>query len=376
MDERDTLNEWLSERGIRSYVFVLNRMNQISTVSDRTEIYNHVSSCLQYFKPKLPKGLPCLFCVDALPALDAKQDKKIKHMFLTGIFKFEVNLLTIISLQKNFIAESRLPMVLIIFQKVIVCLQANVQTLSDQLVTAENIRTLAIRQGMQEVENLRKDLDHRINIYKEWLAASNLIAEFQVDAAHALEQKRLDEWQRDKLLHINDKKINAIEAFVQKACNKIKTTNPYSLVIAEPMIPNPTLPDRTSRSFGQWFGDIFNGGENRLILDQEYERARWTTYKSSIDSYLLAFSLSSLTALNEYYKNVSKLLIYQMPPETQTILEMRYELDRLETLITEIANCLSHKSKRPNFRFDAFEYFKTRILIVRSWIALRIYHES
>ncbi len=69
MDERDTLNEWLSERGIRSYVFVLNRMNQISTVSDKIEIYNHVSSCLQYFKPKLPKGLPCLFCVDALPAL-------------------------------------------------------------------------------------------------------------------------------------------------------------------------------------------------------------------------------------------------------------------------------------------------------------------
>jgi GTP-binding protein EngB required for normal cell division len=374
MDERDALNEWLSERGIQSYVFVLNRMNQISTESDRIEIYNHVSSCLQYFKPKLPKGLPCLFCVDALPALEAKQDKKIKRMFLSGIFRFEVNLLTIISLQKHVIAESRLSMVLIIAQKVIVHLQAKVQTLSDQLVTAEDIRTLAIRQGKQEVENLRKDLDHRINTYKEWLAASNLISEFQVDATHALEQKRLDEWQRNKLLHINDKKINAIETFVQKACNTIKSTNPYSLVITEPVIPNPTLPDRTSRSFGQWFGDIFNGGENRLLLDRENERARWAAYKSSIDSYLLAFSLSSLTALDDYYENVSKLLIYKIPPEPKAILDMRYELDRLQMLITEIANCFSQKPKLPSFLFDAFEYFKTRILIVRSWMTLRLYH--
>lgn len=374
MDERDTLNEWLSERGIRSYVFVLNRMNQISTVSDRIEIYNHVSSCLQYFKPQLPKGLPCLFCVDALPALEAKQDKKIKRMFLSGIFRFEVNLLTIISLHKNVIAETRLPIVLIMAQKAIAYLQAKVQTLSDQLATAENIRTLAIRQGKQEVENLRKDLDHRINTYKEWLAASNLISEFQVDATHALENKRLDEWQRNKLLHVNDKKINAIETFVQKACNKIKTANPYSLVITEPVILNTTLPGRTSRSFGQWFGDIFNGGENRLLLDQEDERARWMAYKSSIDSYLLAFSLSSLTALGDYYENVSKLLIYKIPPEPKAILDMRNELDRLQLLITEIGNCLSQKSKRSNFIFDAFEYFETRILIIRSWIALRFYH--
>jgi hypothetical protein len=253
-------------------------------------------------------------------------------------------------------------------------LQAKVQILSDQLVTAENIRTLAIRQGKQEVENLRKDLDHRINTYKEWLAASNLISEFQVDATHALEKKCLDEWQRNKLLHVNNKKINAIETFIQKACNKIKTTNPYSLVITEPVIPNPNIPGRTSRSFGQWFGDIFNGGENRLLLDQEYERARWTTYKNSIDSYLLAFSLSSLTALDNYYDNVSKLLLYKIPPETRTILDMRSELDRLQLLITEIANYLSQKSKRPNFIFDGFEYFKTRILIVKSWMALRFYH--
>jgi hypothetical protein len=349
-------------------------MNQISTVSDRIEIYNHVSSCLQYFKPQLPKGLPCLFCVDALPALEAKQDKKIKRMFLSGIFRFEVNLLTIISLHKNVIAETRLPIVLIMAQKAIAYLQAKVQTLSDQLATAENIRTLAIRQGKQEVENLRKDLDHRINTYKEWLAASNLISEFQVDATHALENKRLDEWQRNKLLHVNDKKINAIETFVQKACNKIKTANPYSLVITEPVILNTTLPGRTSRSFGQWFGDIFNGGENRLLLDQEDERARWMAYKSSIDSYLLAFSLSSLTALGDYYENVSKLLIYKIPPEPKAILDMRNELDRLQLLITEIGNCLSQKSKRSNFIFDAFEYFETRILIIRSWIALRFYH--
>jgi hypothetical protein len=53
---------------------------------------------------------------------------------------------------------------------------------------------------------------------------------------------------------------------------------------------------------------------------------------------------------------------------------MRSELDRLQLLITEIANYLSQKSKRPNFIFDGFEYFKTRILIVKSWMALRFYH--
>jgi hypothetical protein len=60
-------------------------------------------------RPNLEKFLPTY--------LEAKQDKKIKRMFLSGIFRFEVNLLTIISLQKNVIAESRLPIVIIIALK-------------------------------------------------------------------------------------------------------------------------------------------------------------------------------------------------------------------------------------------------------------------
>jgi predicted GTPase len=66
--EQDILNQWLSARGVQTFIFVLNRMNEISSPKDRAEVYNHLSSSLRAFKPNLSNGLKSLFRVDALPA--------------------------------------------------------------------------------------------------------------------------------------------------------------------------------------------------------------------------------------------------------------------------------------------------------------------
>jgi hypothetical protein len=347
-------------------------MNKISSSSDKLEIRNHLLSCLRPFKPQLPLGLPSLFCVDALPALQAKQEKKTHLVFLSGIFRFEFNLLTAILLQKKIISVIRFPRVVMISRKVKLTLQSEAQSLSAQIVIAENLRNAEIEQGKQEVENLKNDFEQRINAYKEWLTFDNLVSAFLVEAAHALQEQKLDEWQRNRLQSVNTLKIKTIELFIQKACKRIGKTNEYTLLNSVPPLPSPTLPDRPSRNFGQWFGDIFNGGENRAQLDQEYERAKWETYKSAVETYFHVFSKSSISSLEDYHKNVSGLFSFSIPPETRQVTDMRNKLLQLNKSINEITGLDSLFPKNNNFIQKIFEFCNTQIFLLKSWAILRL----
>jgi hypothetical protein len=208
------------------------------------------------------------------------ETKKEKNYILkSGIFNFEVNLLTIISIQKKKIRETRALRVILIGRRVQISLQIKAQILSDQILQAENLRNIAIEKGKQEEEFLQKEFKQRVESYKDWLALDNLVASFQVEAAHALEKGEFSEWQRSKLQPINIGKIQAIDIFIHKACVRLDTTNPFDLLISLPPLPNPILPDRQSRNAGQWVSDIFNGGENRRRLDHEYEQVKWKSIK-------------------------------------------------------------------------------------------------
>ena len=98
--EKETLNKWLLNRGIKTIIFVLNRMNELESKNDQDEVYNDVYSTINTFESDLPKGVKKLYRVDALPALKAQQERNILKMITSGIISFESTLLTIISLQE------------------------------------------------------------------------------------------------------------------------------------------------------------------------------------------------------------------------------------------------------------------------------------
>jgi hypothetical protein len=365
--EQDTLNQWLIERGIKTVVFVLNRMNEIETQKDKSEIYDDVVSTIKFFKPDLPNGLKNLYCVDALPALEAKQKNKKRKVFKSGIIDFEVTLLTIISIQKKRTSHTRLLRVLPVASKVKYILQELANDLAMEILNAENVRNLAIEKGKQEEKSLKEEFLKRVETYKNWLSSNTLVASYQMDAAKALETQAFYGWQDSKFKSIIIGYTQSIEKCVSKACRKLNKSNSSSINISFPNLPNVSLPSRQDRNAGQWIGDIFNGGANRKKLDQEYENKKWQAYKDAAYSYLSEFSKSTLASINEYEKNIYPLITFSIPPESREVIHKRNDLNSVNSSIDSIRYIKLQKAGINRHKLKILESFKVFMIFWKNY---------
>lgn len=365
--EQDTLNQWLIERGIKTVIFVLNRMNEIETQKDKSEIYDDVVSTIKFFKPDLPEGLKKLYCVDALPALEAKQNRKKWQVFKSGIIDFEVSLLTIISLHKKRTSQTRFLRVITMASKVRSILNKQAQELAIEISNAENIRNLAIEKGKQQEKSLKEEFSKRVEIYQNWLYLNTLVASYEIEAAKTLETKGFYDWQDNKFKPTILDYTQAIEKSVSKACKKFQKSNSNRINILFPEYPKVSLPTRQDRNAGQWIGDIFNGGANRKKLDQEYENKKWQAYKDAIHSYLSEFSKSNLASLNEYEKNVHPLITFSIPAESHEFIDKRNDLNSLNSSIDSIQHIESQKAGINRYKLKILELFKVFIIFWNNW---------
>jgi GTPase Era involved in 16S rRNA processing len=365
--EQDTLNQWLIERGIKTVVFVLNRMNEIETQKDKSEIYDDVVSTIKFFKPDLPNGLKNLYCVDALPALEAKQKNKKWKVFKSGIIDFEVTLLTIISIQKKRTSHTRLLRVITVASKVKYILQELANDLAMEILNAENIRNLAIEKGKQEEKSLKEEFLKRVETYKNWLSSNTLVASYQMDAAKALENQAFYEWQNNKFKSIIFGYTQSIEKCVSKACRKLQKSNSSGVNISFPDPPKISLPSRQDRNAGQWIGDIFNGGANRKKLDQEYENKKWQAYKDAAYSYLSEFSKSTLASINEYEKNIYPLITFSIPPESREVIHKRNDLNSVNSSIDSIRYIKLQKAGINRHKLKILESFKVFMIFWKNY---------
>jgi hypothetical protein len=365
--EQDTLNQWLIERGIKTVIFVLNRMNEIETQKDKSEIYDDVVSTIKFFKPDLPEGLKKLYCVDALPALEAKQNRKKWQVFKSGIIDFEVSLLTIISLHKKRTSQTRFLRVITMASKVRYILNKQAQELAIEVSNAENIRNLAIEKGKQQEKSLKEEFSKRVEIYQNWLYLNTLVASYEIEAAKTLETKGFYDWQDNKFKPTILDYTQAIEKCVSKACKKFQKSNSNRINISFPEYPKVSLPTRQDRNAGQWIGDIFNGGANRKKLDQEYENKKWQAYKDAVHSYLSEFSKSNLASLNEYEKNVHPLITFSIPAESHEFIDKRNDLNSLNSSIDSIQHIESQKAGINRYKLKILELFKVFIIFWNNW---------
>jgi hypothetical protein len=365
--EQDTLNQWLIERGIKTVIFVLNRMNQIENKKDKSEIYDDVVSTIKFFKPDLPEGLKKLYCVDALPALEAKQNKKKWNVFKSGIIDFEVSLLTIISLYKKRTSQTRLLRVITMASKVKSILHKQAKDLAMEISNAENIRNLAIEKGKQQEKSLKEEFKKRVENYQNWLSPNILVASYQIDAAKTLETRGFYDWQDSKFKSIILDYTQAIEKCVSKACTKLQKSNSNRINISFPEYPKVSLPSRQDRNAGQWIGDIFNGGANRKKLDQEYENKKWQAYKDAAYSYLSEFSKNTLASLNEYEKNIDPLITFSIPPESREVIYKRNDLNSINSSINSIQCLESQKARINRYKLKTLELLKVFIIFWSNW---------
>jgi hypothetical protein len=94
-------------------------------------------------------------------------------------------------------------------------------------------------------------------------------------------------------------------------------------------------------------------------------------YKDAIRSYFSIFSKTSLASLEKYEKNVSALLIFVIPPESQTTVRMRSQLDRLNISIDDIKGIDPINLRNRNILLEIVEFCKVGIYFFISWMKLR-----
>lgn len=336
LGEQETLSQWLVDRGIKTVIFVLNWMNQLETEDDRREVYNEVRSITDTFKSDLPKRIKNLYRVDALPAFEAKQKRKILGVCKSGMTRFEYNLDIIVSFQKQKTDRTRLPRVLAIVTQVKQALQAKAQPIAVEVKTAEDRRNAEIERGKQREKLLREGFKGSVEALRNWLFLQTLVGGYQSGAAEALENDQFYEWQNDELKLKVTRYIKTIEKWANQACNDFHKSQPSCLCISFPSQPSVSSSKRQDRSFGQWFGDIFNGGSNRKRLDEEYESNNWQAYKKAAYNYLAKFSRNTLESLIQYENKVEPLISFTIAPESSSIINKRNYLQSLNASIQEL----------------------------------------
>lgn len=367
LGEQETLRQWLVERGIKTVVFVLNWMNKLETEKDRREVYNEVRSITDVFKSDLPEGLKNLYCVDALPALQAKQKHKIVDIYQSKITEFEAVLYTIVSFQKQRTHITRLPRILATVAQIKQALQAKAQPIAVEIKTAEDRRNAEIEKGKQREKSLREGFKGSIEALRNWLSLPTLVGGYQSSLAEALENYQFSSWQDTELKSKVTSYIKTVEEWVDRACNDFDKIQPSSLYISFPSQPNVSLPQRQERNFGQKFGDVFSGGANRKRLDEEYEKEQWQAYKNAADNYLSSFSTNALSSLNQYENRVEPLINFTIPSESSEILNKRNYLKSLNTSVQELKKIEMEGIEVYKYKFSYLQKIQVFLALWKNW---------
>ncbi len=367
-EERETLRQWLIERGITNVIFALNWMNQLDTEEDRREVYNEVCSIANNFKSNLPIGLKNLYRVDALPALKAKQKRNILHIHKSGIATFTATLQTIVFCQKQRITTTRLPRVIAAATQVKKTLEKKIQPIIVEIKTAEDKRNTIIQRGKQREKSLQEGFKSSVEALRNWLSLQTLKSAYQSSAAEELKKQQFANWQNNEFRSKIISYTNTINKWVNQACNEFNKNSPSSLSMSFPSEPAVSLPSRKDRNFGQWFGDAFNGGANRKKLDQEYEQNKWQAYNNAVQSYLSEFSVNALRSLNEYERKIEPLISFPIPPELPEVIKKRNDLKLLNDDIEELKKIEVTSIKIDKYRFNIFQKGILFLYFWKNWL--------
>lgn len=367
--EQETLRQWLDGRGIKTVVFVLNRLNELDNRKDRDEVFEEVYSNVQHFNPDLPPGIKSLYRVDALPAVRAKQNRHYWQLITSGIVEFEAALFTIIPFHKAMVEQTRLMRVIAVADQMEPVLQQQVTRLSEEMAAAAAERNKVIETGRAREKFLRSELKKKVETYRKWLSTDTVVGSFQTDAAQALESNRFSDWQSNKFQPAISSYVQGIENWVQQACCEFKTKPPNSLNTSLPNVPSISLPHRPERTTRQWVGDIFSGGANRKRLDEEYEKKKWRAYKDASYKYLSEFSRNASISLNKYEKTAESSIIFSAPLEDENVLQKQHELKTLNSLLNKIKSIESLEVNLSTQNFNASKKFKVIELFWRNYFS-------
>ncbi|GAB4192121.1 MAG: hypothetical protein Fur006_36140 [Coleofasciculaceae cyanobacterium] len=312
--EKDDLEEWVVNRGIKTVIFVVNRMNLLEP-KDQKKVWKRGIAFANEFRLNIPNNLSNIYRVDALPALKARLEKDERGYINSGLLEFETALQNLITIQRQQLIENRLPRLQIIARKIREILESKVTEIQKSLEEFDNTYKQECRKREQYARELVKGFEDCLSSYEDWLSSFGDI--YWKPAAAALYQNQFRNWENNVLVRDRNRLISAIESWVNAACSEFEHSKPSGLSIALPADPNVYLPS-TPKSLGFWdnVADFFSGGEISDVILHNYQIDVLNAYLRASESYLHNFKNNAVSAVNSYIDRIKSNSVFQpTPPE-------------------------------------------------------------
>ncbi len=378
LGERETLRDWLLDRGIKTVVFVANFLNLLET-EDQKQVYNRLLFVAESFRSELPNNVSNLYRVDALPALRARLKGDTSAAQSTGLAMFESALQTIVAVQQEKVVV-RFPRVQAIASQVKTALQAKVQAISTELEAAEQKRNAKIEIKQKAQKLIQKGFSASVSDFQSWLYLPKLLNLYQSEVASALQQGTFSTWERGVFKDAIAQQQQAVVKWVHQACEFFDCSQPADLWISFPEQPQVLLPEQPKQAtrskqssdvapiaitsglgwiLGGPVGAAVVGGAtyllNQLSQDTDSEQPESSAsyleqvqeaYAKAAQDYLTRFSTQAFSTLRQYEEAAEKIINSQVTEEPLKLTTQHHQLQLLQTLLDNLNQELESVSTR------------------------------
>ncbi|NEP42979.1 MAG: dynamin, partial [Okeania sp. SIO2H7] len=238
LNERENLRDWLLDRGINTVVFVVNFMNLLE-LEEQKEVANRMRFVAESFRFDLPNNISNIYRVDALPALRARLKGDTSAAQTTGLAAFESALQSIVSERAEKTSVGRVGAIASQIRQAmegkVESVSANLKASQDKLEAKKSIQKRGeklVKQGYQSANSE----------FQSWLYLPKLLEAYQRELALALEERRFNNWESEKLKPEVLKWQEKIMEWVYKAGEFFDIEKPEEIAIAFPEPPKVLLP--------------------------------------------------------------------------------------------------------------------------------------
>lgn len=337
LDEQEKNKKWLMDRGIKTSIFVINKMNKIESISDRKEILDNVYESVKSVSKCGLKGINSVYRIDALPALKAAKDRAFLELLRSGVVDFRANLQTLIYFQRQDNEYHRMLRINAVSKRIEIVLRNSENMLKSEVKTSESVRISLIEKAKKKESLFRGKLHDRVSLYRNWLSLETLLKMYEQELAGALEKNTFKKWEKERLMPNVLSHAYPIKNVVKEACQEFMQKQPQEMPTSFPGRPNIKYPSHQDTTLWESFSDVFNNGRNRKRLAEKYERDKWTSYKQSARQYLSQFSRDAVTSLEDYEKKSTSAITFKVPPESNSLKHKREMISELNCFIDKLS---------------------------------------
>ncbi|GAX35393.1 dynamin family protein [Nodularia sp. NIES-3585] len=374
LGERENLRDWLSDREIKTVIFVANFLNLLAP-EEQKQVQNRLLFVAESFRADLPPGFSNLYRVDALPALRARLKGDMAAASSSGLVAFETALQNLVGILQQNRGDVRLPRVQAIASQIQLLLKAKIDPLIDEIKAFDEQENTKIAIKKKAAHLISQGFTKSSKDLCDWLKLTNLLAKYQADGAVALAENKFKSWQTDKLKKDLTKLQLAVVKWLYDAYDFFKEERPENLLIRLPSEPQITLPPKPgntdqlsepgSIAVGGGIGWLLGGPvgaavvgsisylinkniqkEDDQIANESYHQQVARVCITVIEEYLSDLSSQGLSILAEYEQKAEKVIRFTLGQETPEVSQKRADLQQLQNAFNQLLRELE-KSKIP-----------------------------